>query len=201
VGSMLGASAFIQTLFTALLLGRLVRRLGLFRALVLGLAAAGAVVVAFPLVPLIGSVQPWQRAAAVSLVYAVHQSSMLMAGTALVSMSNLLCAREPQRSGAINGYVAFAEGIGKMLGPALLAPMLAWALSARPAAEVTPSGALLVFVGLAIGIGALALAALVGLPRQLTNDAKAAELGCATERFRPLDEEEPPRPVPPQTKA
>lgn len=76
-----------------------------------------------------------------------------------------------------------------MLGPAVLAPLLAVGLSARPAAEYTPSGAVLIFVGLGSGIGALALASSLGLPRQLTNQPAAVELASAVDAFAPLEEE------------
>jgi len=130
----------------------------------------------------------WQAAAAAA-VYAVQSSAMLLGGTSLVSMSNVLCARDPSRSGALNGIVAFTEGIGKMLGPALAAPLLAIALSTRPAATSSPSGVLLVFVGLGVGIGSLALLGLIGLPRRLTNDVHSVELARPSERFAPLEEE------------
>ena len=49
---------------------------------------------------------------------------MLVAATGIVSNGNLLCAQHPQRVGALNGIVSFTEGIGKMLGPAITAPVL-----------------------------------------------------------------------------
>jgi len=87
-----------------------------------------------------------------------------------------LCARDPQRNGLLNGIVALTEGVGKMLGPALCAPALAWGLSARPAAEASPSGALLVFAAAAAFIGLIAAAALAALPRSLSNAAPSEVL-------------------------
>ena len=46
-------------------------------------------------------------------------------------MTTSLCARYPDRSGALNGVVAMTEGVGKMLGPACAAPLFAWAISTR----------------------------------------------------------------------
>mmetsp|Transcript_22505 Transcript_22505/g.74613 ORF Transcript_22505/g.74613 Transcript_22505/m.74613 type:complete len:147 (+) Transcript_22505:152-592(+) len=63
-----------------------------------------------------------------------------------------------------------------MLGPALCAPALAWGLSARPAAEASPSGALLVFAAAAAFIGLIAAAALAALPRSLSNAAPSEVL-------------------------
>lgn len=44
-------------------------------------------------------------------------------------MSANLCARYPKRSGALNGAVALTDGVGKMIGPALAAPIFAAAIS------------------------------------------------------------------------
>mmetsp|Transcript_16493 Transcript_16493/g.53754 ORF Transcript_16493/g.53754 Transcript_16493/m.53754 type:complete len:143 (+) Transcript_16493:150-578(+) len=63
-----------------------------------------------------------------------------------------------------------------MLGPALCAPALAWGLSARPAAEASPSGALFVFAAAAAFIGLIAAAALAALPRSLSNAAPSEVL-------------------------
>ena len=106
-----------------------------------------------------------------------------------------------------------AQGIGKMLGPALLAPLLAWALSMRPAATYSPSGALLVFFGLS------ALVLTVGvlgafLPRDWGEGREsgrerggrhkrraAAPTTDAHRRFQPLEEESSvPTPVSTQTR-
>jgi len=229
VGSTLAFSSLLQFCFTALVMGRLVNRLGLYRSLVYGCAVAAVVTLGFPLIPgasaapdrwraangssasslnamanassldderlAVSDEEPaadaarYYQAAAAAVLYSMQSSAMLLAGTSLISMSNVLCARDPQRSGSLNGVVAFMEGIGKMLGPALCAPLLAWALSSRPAATTSPSGVLITFVGLSIGIGSLALLAVLGLPRQLTNDPKALDQERPLESFVPLDEE------------
>ena len=87
---------------------------------------------------------------------ACFAAASLTAATAITATTNNCCARHPQRSGFLNGIVATADCIGKLTGPLIGAPVLAFAISARPAAE-HPSGAALVFAGFGGLIGVLAL--------------------------------------------
>ena len=55
-------------------------------------------------------------------------------------MSANLCGQHPRRSGALNGAVALSDGFGKMLGPALAAPLFAMAISKPESLEPLPAG-------------------------------------------------------------
>ena len=70
-----------------------------------------------------------------------------------------------------------------MLGPAFAAPLLAWALSGRPASAGPPSGAQLVFAASAGFIVLLALGAL-WMPRRLTNKANDPAAAGSPSRSR-----------------
>lgn len=47
----------------------------------------------------------------------------------------------PQLAGALNGVIVTVESVAKALGPAVGAPLFAFAISARPVPEGPPSGA------------------------------------------------------------
>ena len=105
-------------------------------------------------------------------VEAAH-SVPLCATTGVVGMTSSLCARFPERSGALNGMVTMTEGVGKMLGPACAAPLFAWAISRRPASAF-PSGAFLVFLGVCTLLLCLALLSLL-LPHSEASSKESEE--------------------------
>jgi hypothetical protein len=58
-----------------------------------------------------------------------------------MGMTANLCARHPRRSGALNGAVALTDGFGKMIGPALVAPLFALAISPSPQTHAAANAA------------------------------------------------------------
>ena len=118
-------------------MGKLANRLGMRRSLILGSLVAGITLAAVPLLPRM--LYTWNAPKAVaiastSVVYCMHTCAMLTAGTGAMGMTSNLCAQHPRRSGALNGAVALTDGIGKMIGPALAAPIFALAISSPPPA-------------------------------------------------------------------
>lgn len=92
----------------------------------------------------------------------------------VVAMTTTLCAGFPERSGQLNGVVAMTEGIGKMAGPAIAAPVFAWAIARMPGSTI-PDGAQLVFIGFgAVFVGLALLGTL--LPHEM--DSVAFAMSC-----------------------
>jgi len=96
LGTSLAAGAVVQVVFTSLAMGRLVRRLGLHASLTAGCTAAALLTLCLLASPSATAERWWLRALGASLVYGLQTSAMLLAGTALVSMSNLPRALEAE---------------------------------------------------------------------------------------------------------
>jgi MFS family permease len=147
LGLLLAGAAIGQVVYTGVAMGKLANRLGMRQAFIYGSIVAGVTLAAVPCVPRMfyatDSAIDASKAAAIastSVIYCLHTCAMLTAGTGAMGMSANLCAQHPQRSGALNGAVALSDGFGKMLGPALAAPLFAMAISKPESLEPVPAG-------------------------------------------------------------
>lgn len=100
VGTLLGSAALLQTCFTVLVMGRLVRACGLFWGLTAGCAVSSVFTLSIPLLPTTKSDDSWRRAAGVSLAYALMTSALLTAGTRRKSAVHARDARERRSKAA-----------------------------------------------------------------------------------------------------
>ena len=117
-----------------------------------------------------------------------------------MGMSANLCARHPRRSGALNGAVALTDGVGKMIGPALAAPIFAAAISsssphagggphASPEVDVGAQGSTPLFFFCALGGLFVALGAAGALLPTSVDGVDRTTTTSSSEAFRRLEEE------------
>jgi len=172
LGMMLTAAGAGSLLFTSTFIGPCVRRLGARSALVVGSVVAGIAIVFIPLVraPFIPSTAAMLLSA---LLLSINSASILCAASGVLAASNNILASLPN-VGTVQGVLATVEGIGKMLGPAAVAPLLAFCISSRPLEQTSliTSGAFFTFLGLAAVLWVLALGGAM-LPKAV--DSKSGE--------------------------
>ena len=161
--------------FTLSLLGPTVRRIGVRRSLVWSSLLTPLPMLAIPTMAILpGSVTLAGRIALSAILMAAVNNLALLGITAAASASNNCFACYPERVGALNGVTGFVETIGKLLGPAVGAPLYAWLINTAPA-EGRPlplSGAFLTFALLALLLVIVAIAAGL-LPRTIDGSARA----------------------------
>jgi len=153
LGLMLAAAASVQLLWTTFAMGPVMGRLGSRRTFVGGCCAGAAALVALP------HAHRLPLAAVVPLVAAQSAALNTACTASIVATNSAVGVVAHHLAGALNGVLVTAESVAKALGPALVAPIFAAAITARPEYLGQPSGAALTFTGLAslvalFGVGA-----------------------------------------------
>ena len=122
LGLLLSVSAGIGLIYTTFVMARLINRIGIWRAL---MCASLLLVVLFALIPhTVGS--PFVVSVALQSLLNMTTTT---AFTCTISAVNNVCARFPHRRASVNGVMVTLESGAKALGPAVGAPMYAWAIA------------------------------------------------------------------------
>ena len=178
LGAVLAAASLLTLPWSVVGMGRFIRRFGVrfaMRSMLLASTVAFALMAPVVRAADAGGTRPVAAAAAAVLLQAAANVAAVTAGTATFAATNNACARFPARKGAISGMHVTCESVGKMLGPAVGAPLLGWLLGAlRPPDDDTESlvngasATLWVFAGacLLCWVGTLAMPRLVDGPRR-----------------------------------
>lgn len=178
LGAVLAFASLLTLPWSVVGMGRFIRRFGVrfaMRSMLLAATVAFALMAPVVRAADAGGTRPLAAAVAVVLLQTAANVAAVTAGTATFAATNNACAKFPARKGAISGMHVTCESIGKMLGPAVGAPLLGWLLGAlRPPdddAESIVNGAsatLWVFAGacLLCWVGTLAMPRLVDGPRR-----------------------------------
>lgn len=103
------------------------------------MAAAPFAAAAFVLpIPLVAALPPPLAAACSTGLLSLTHNAILTTVTAAMVASNTACEACPGQVNALSGVVVQAEALGKMLGPAVFAPLFAVAVARRPLYDTPP---------------------------------------------------------------
>lgn len=161
-------------------MGAFVRRAGVVRSLWTSLLlTASLYVLTVPTVLTAYAASPNAGAGACVLLASAGNAAINTASTAVFAATNNACSSHRARMGSITGVAVTVEAIGKMLGPAIGAPMLSALLDALRPAEggfsVWANGGEAAFAIFGAGAVLLAVAALA-LPKSVENPRRASLL-------------------------
>ena len=142
LGTLLSLSALMQLVYTGIFMGQVVKHMGEAKAIQLGSLVAA---VALTFIPFLRMLPPTVvRVILAAILHSISQCAMLTSTTGALAGANHEFERYPELKGTLNGLVATIEGVGKLLGPALAAPLFAALVGARPmfvcADEATENG-------------------------------------------------------------
>jgi MFS family permease len=125
LGVILSSASLVMLPWVSYLQGKFVRRRGVRTAIRACLLTATIVyLITVPLVLAADAVAPFAGAATCVLLIAIGNAATATASTATFVATNNAAARHQEHAGAISGVQVTFEAIGKMLGPALGAPLL-----------------------------------------------------------------------------
>lgn len=160
LGILLSVAAAVQLFWTTFAMGPVMSWLGARRTFALACAVGGAALTLLPhahRLPLV----------AIAVLVATQSAALNTACTSSIVATNLAVALvAPQLAGTLNGVIVTVESVAKALGPAVGAPLFAFAISARPLSAGPPSGATATFAFFALWVavhGACAWRYLKGL--------------------------------------
>ena len=130
LGTLLSLSALMQLVYTGIFMGQVVKHMGEAKAIQLGSLVAA---VALTFIPFLRMLPPTVvRVILAAILHSISQCAMLTSTTGALAGANHEFERYPELKGTLNGLVATIEGVGKLLGPALAAPLFAALVGARP---------------------------------------------------------------------
>ena len=142
-GLLLSGSAVAFFIYSTWLMGRVVERCGIRPSFVHCSLLSACVLQLLPfgrlLVPPHGPTGIGVLILSAAL-HATFQCLGVTAAVACISGTNNEFAAHPQLKGRLNGVVSTIEAIGKLLGPLLMAPLLAALIAARPLVVNPPRG-------------------------------------------------------------
>ena len=160
IGTLLAASSLVTFTFTVRPMGIAIRCLGTRGASMLGYAVSACIyMLLVPVVLLAEKALPaWAALAVGAVLVGIGGMATNISSTCGFVLTSEACEDHPALVGAITGVAVTLEAIGKMLGPAIGAPLLGTLMSVRPLRTGFPIGAHLTFL---LNFSSLALACLV----------------------------------------
>ena len=132
LGVMLAGSAVLQVVFAMAFVGPFVERLGPRKSITWGSGSCAVALLILPFVRFIAVSHETLTIVSASMLHALLVMSMVLSMTACLTANTNMFAYHPQIKGNLNGIVAMIEAIGKLLGPAIFAPLLAYLIGAFP---------------------------------------------------------------------
>lgn len=181
LGGVLACSSLVMLPWSLGPMGRFIKRRGVRGAMRAGLLAAALAYSALvPAALALDAVTPALGVAACVLLNSVANMAAGTAGTASFAATNNAARRFPACAGAITGVHVTAEAIGKLLGPALGAPLLGALLAAlRPphghAEALQLNGPVVTMLAFG-GASLLCFAGTLALPRVVDGPQRSALL-------------------------
>ena len=166
LGLMLSSSAVIGLGYSTLFMARVIKFLGVKRAMIGSALVQFAAIVALPRLQ-------FAPFACVVLLHAILNVANTTCFTTTISAVNNICSRYPHQRGAINGVSVTVESAAKALGPGLGGSLYAWAVAQRVPAGF-PSASVLYFSGFAVLFCAFAVGATT-LPVSINRAATPAD--------------------------